>query len=87
MPNEEESGDEEILRGCRIDCLGGHRQRMRRGAFMKTKKCHLAAAIKNNPILRKLVHSDFNGSFIVRIRYDKTVAVHDGNKSVLHMGK
>lgn len=54
---------------------------------MKTKKCHLAAAIKNNPILRKLVHSDFNGSFIVRIRYDKTVAVHDGNKSVLHMGK
>ena len=54
---------------------------------MEIKKCHLAAAIKKNPILKKMIHSDFGGSVIVRIRYDETVAVHDGNKPVLHMGK
>ena len=54
---------------------------------MEIKKCHLAAAIKKNSLLRKLVHSDFNESIIVRIRYDETVTIHDSNKSFLHMGK
>ena len=46
---------------------------------MEIKKCHLAAAIKKNSLLRKLVHSDFNfnESIIVRIRYDETVTIHD----------
>ncbi len=57
------------------------------GALMEIKKCHLAAAIKKNSILRKLIHSDFSGSFIVRIRYDKPITIHDSNKPFLHIGK
>ena len=37
MPNEEMSGIEENLRDCRADCLGGHHQRIRRGAFITYK--------------------------------------------------
>jgi len=48
---------------------------------MKIKKCHLAVAIKKNPLLRKLIHSDFNGAIIVRISYDTTTLIDGGGRS------